>query len=259
LGLVVHEPFVPMVNWRWALMGLWQRVQLWTIAACADPILVTTEGWRARVRGRRAVAVLHLPVGSNLPDMRAVRARIRRRHGWPSEQVVLAAFGTADPARMQEHIVAAANRVAGAGLRVSLLNLGAGAPPLRGIARSTDVITPGPLPERAIAEYLGAADVFLAPYADGLSTRRTTLMAALQHALAVVGTRGPATDAALLDSGDALVLVPAGRREEFADATLRLAGDSRERDERRRLGRALYELEFDWPVLAERLAAALTE
>src|SRR5882724_8511675 len=27
VALMVHEPYVPMVNWRWTLMGLWQRCQ----------------------------------------------------------------------------------------------------------------------------------------------------------------------------------------------------------------------------------------
>src|SRR5512135_1070561 len=52
------------------------------------------------------------------------------------------------------------------------------------------VITPGPLPAPAIAEYLRACDLVLQPYPDGASGRRTTLMTALANGVPVVTTLG---------------------------------------------------------------------
>jgi glycosyltransferase involved in cell wall biosynthesis len=255
--LIVHEPFVPMINWRWTIMGVWQRIQLWTLSACAEAVLVTTEGWRPRVHPRRARRPIGtLPVGSNLPDMRAERENTRGSHGWTREEVVVAAFGTADPARLTSHIASAANGIARAGLPVTVLNLGAGAPPIPRLDASISCLTFGELPERSLAGHLAAADIFLAPFADGVSTRRTTVMAALQHGLAVVGTSGANTDRELLASA-AVILAPVEDPEAFAEAALLLALDRSHRERQRVLARELFERRFDWPVIARRLVLAL--
>jgi glycosyltransferase involved in cell wall biosynthesis len=257
--LVVHEPFVPMINWRWTIMGAWQRLQLWTLAACAESVLVTTEGWRARVYPWRARApVGKLPVGSNLPDMRAERESTRSSHGWTNEEVVMAAFGTADPARLTSHVAAAANRVSRANVQVTVLNLGAGAPPIPRLDDSVTCVTTGELPESSVASLLAAADIFLAPFADGVSTRRTTLMAALQHGLAIVGTRGANTDSELA-SAAAISLEPVEDPDAFAEAALRLALHRSLRERQRALARELFERRFDWAVIARRLVAALEQ
>jgi glycosyltransferase involved in cell wall biosynthesis len=189
--------------------------------------------------------------------MRGERDRSRSERRWSSDRVVLAAFGTADPARLTDFIVAAANGVARGGLPVSVLNLGAGAPALRGLDPSIELVHPGAMASEEVARQLAAADIFLAPYADGLSTRRTSLMAALQHGLPIVGTSGKSTDAMLLERRDTLVLTSDADTPGFADAALRLAHDRSAREELGGRGRALYGLQFDWPVLAERLERSL--
>ena len=112
---------------------------------------------------------------------------------------------------------------------------------------------PGYLGTESIARRLAAADIFLSPLIDGVSTRRGTLMAALQHGLPIVGTAGPLTDSILLESGSALSLVAVGDRDGFADEVRRLADEAAERQSMRRAGRRLYERNFDWPVTAERI------
>ncbi len=71
VALMVHEPYVPMINWRWTLMGIWQRSQLFALRAVADPVFASIDAWTStlgEMRPRRVVH--HLPVGSNLPDRR---------------------------------------------------------------------------------------------------------------------------------------------------------------------------------------------
>jgi glycosyltransferase involved in cell wall biosynthesis len=97
----------------------------------------------------------------------------------------------------------------------------------------------------------------LLPLADGLSTRRSTLISALAHRLPVVGLRGRNTDQVLLDAADALVLTPVGDPAAFTLAAVELSKQPERMREIGEAGRRLYEDRFDWPVAAARIAEAL--
>lgn len=256
LALMVHEPYVPMVSWRWTLMGLWQRTQLAALRAEADVVFASIEAWTSQLsRWWPLRPTRHLPVASNLPDKRTSRAEERERLGVDTtDTVVLAAFGTGHPARLTSLLVDAANAAAATRGRVLLLNLGAGARTLRGrLEKNVELHEPGNQSEDALARSLAAADVFLIPLVDGVSTRRGSLMAALQHGLAVVGTDGPLTDRVLRDASGALRLVPTGRPEAFARTVARLVDSPDERRELGRAARALYAESFDWPAAGKRV------
>jgi len=259
VALMVHEPYVPMINWRWTLMGIWQRSQLLALRALADPVFASIDAWTSilgRMRPRKAV--YHLPVGSNLPDRRPYREHVIFSIGATTETLILSTFGTARPTRRLEYVAAAVNAIANSGVPTILLNLGAGAPAIEGVASSVRVLAPGPQSPSALAELLSATDLFLAPFVDGVSTRRTTVMAALQHGLAVIGTDGRLTDPVLRESDQALRLVPVAREDLFVDVTRELASRQREREEIRRAARRLYDEHFDWPIIAESLLRYLS-
>jgi glycosyltransferase involved in cell wall biosynthesis len=249
VAVVVHETFVDMKNWRWALMGAWQRLQLRAVRALSDVQLCATDAWLRRVGG---AAVHHVPVGSNFPDRREHREEERRRLGVSDDTLVLACFGLRDPGRMGALVIHSAEAVARAGRPVLVLNLGSG--PGEETEGPLRVHTPGFLDDDSVARLLSTVDVFLAPYEDGVSTRRTTVMAALQHELAVVGTDGPFTDGILRDAGHALRLVPPDR---FADAVAELAASAEDRRTLGLRGRELYESHFAWPVIADRVLEIL--
>ena len=257
IALIVHERPVQPVNVRWALMGLWQRFELRWLQLHADVVFITIEAWRESLARRFAGSALHLPVGSNLPDRRADREAERERIGVGRDTVVLTLFGTAQPVRRLDIAVSAANAVATSGRDVLLLNLGAGAPALSGVDSRIDVRTSGELPADALARQLAATDVFLAPFIDGVSTRRTTVMAALQHGLAVVGTDAFLTDSLLREATDAIRLLPLDRPELFVEEVVKLSKSSETRIALGREAAALYSTEFGWPVTARRLIRAL--
>jgi glycosyltransferase involved in cell wall biosynthesis len=151
------------------------------------------------------------------------------------------------------HVEAALRALADAGHDVRLLQLGSGA---RDVVapQGVDVVRPGVLSAAELARLVAGADLFLAPFVDGVSTRRTSFMAAIQHGVAVVTTDGPATGPALRGSGLALV---DGGVEEFARAVVRLAGDSVARESVARAGEELYEASFSWPVITHRFLSGL--
>jgi glycosyltransferase involved in cell wall biosynthesis len=260
LAVMVHEPYVPMESWRWMLMGLWQRLQLTAIRQAADVVFTSIERWAERFEaGLPRRPVHHLPVGSNLPDARDRRSEERDRLGLDEETVAISTLGRDHPSWLADYVVASANAVAASGQRLVLLSLGAEAPLLRGLDPTIAVHAPGYLAAERLAGMLAASDLFLAPLIDGVSTRRGGLMAALQHGLPVLGTEGPLTDSILRKSEAALRLTEVGDRGHFASSAVQLAGSAAARASSGAAARQLYESNFDWPVIAQRLLAALPD
>jgi glycosyltransferase involved in cell wall biosynthesis len=257
IAVMVHEPYVPMTTWRSVLMGLWQRLQLRLVTGAADRVFCSTERFAEELAARHySRRVHHLPVGSTVPDMRPFRVAERERLGVPDDGLIVAMLGTGHPSRLAGHLEGAVNAISTHRDGLTVLNLGDGAPALRGLNSDVSIHAPGRQPADALARQVACADLFLAPFVDGVSTRRTSVMAALQHAVPVVGTHGSITDD-MLRRADALCLVPAERADRFADAAVELALDP---DRRRALGsagRRLYEQCLDWPIIARSLAASI--
>jgi glycosyltransferase involved in cell wall biosynthesis len=258
VAVMVHEPYVPMTGWRWRLMGLWQRLQLAALRRGADAVFTSISPWATMLSAQwPREPVHHLPVGSNLPDGRPERLPSRQRLGIGDEELTIAALGRDHPSWLRDYVVAAANEIAATGRPVSLLRLCASAPPLPGLDPRIRLYAPGFLPAPDLAAHLAAADLFLAPLVDGVSTRRGTLMAALQLGLPVVGTRGELTDPDLLRATPALSLSEVGDAAAFAAAAAVLADDPAKRARAAAAARRLYEESFAWPVIADRLLAGL--
>lgn len=97
---------------------------------------------------------------------------------------------------------------------------------------------------------LASADLALAPYVDGVSTRRTTLVAQLQHGRPIVGTDGVSTGALLRDQS-ALALVPVGVPGDFVGTVERLLGEPATRIAMGDAAAALFDAEFSWPRIAD--------
>lgn len=252
-GVMVHETAMPLRGVRSSLMGMWQRAQLRAVVANADVVFVSIEQWARRIaafRPRRPV--LHLPVGSNLPDMREAREVARVRLEIDAGTVAVATLSTGHPSHLIAPVRDSVNALAAAGHRVTLLRLGAGAPDVEGLDERVRVHRPGAQSAALLAAGMAAADIALMPYVDGASTRRGGLMAALQHGVAVVGSDGPLTDPSLRSSG--LTLVP---HAQMSQAALHLAGDSEARIRAASLGRRIYLERYDWPVIAGTVLGAL--
>jgi glycosyltransferase involved in cell wall biosynthesis len=197
-----------------------------------------------------------MPVGSPLPDARHARRETRAALGTDDPDLVVALYGSTNYSRLIEHGVAAVAGITDAGWNPTVLNLGFAAPPLPPLPSAARVIQPGPLPPSELAAHLAAADIALLPFIDGASTRRTTMIAALQQETCVLSTHGQLTDAALTNAPSP-ILTPAGDRSAFVDAAVRLVADPELRVRTAAQGHELFEALFDWPVIAKRVVGAL--
>jgi len=257
VGILFHERYVDMHGIRWTVMGAWQRVQFHAILRLADVAFASTEAWTRELRDQTSILVSQIPICSNLPDRRGAREHTRQRFGLDPSTFVVGVFGTTHPSRLTDHIERAVSAVADDGREVVLLNLGSHTPALSEHDHRIRVVRPGRLPAAAVADHLATADLYLAPFADGVSGRRTTLMAALQHGLAVVGTDGVHTDTLLREAADALLLTASSDASAFAAQARALAAAPLQRARQGVAARRLYEAHFDWPIACDVAMASL--
>jgi glycosyltransferase involved in cell wall biosynthesis len=230
---------------------MWQRTQLTTLLLLADQRFASIELWATKFSRIRPTA--HLPSGSNLPDARGERESVRRELGLEGSFVV-ATLSTGHPSHLTSYVEKALARLAAEDVDATFLQLGAGA---------TSVEVPGRMrverlgfqPPERLGALVAAADLFLAPFVDGVSTRRTSFMAGLCEEVAVLGTHGPLTDLMLMDRG--LDLVDVDRIDVFVDRAVELASDAGRRIRAARAGRMLFEAEFTWDAIANRVLHAI--
>lgn len=244
--LFLHERATPDPAQR--MNRLAQQLQFaWIASGCqgvvgATPLLTS--------RARRRLAHAQVPVGSNLPDGRGQRDAQRRALGLSPADLVVGSFVQGYRAAEAPYVrsaVAAAGRAA----RGRVVHLALGSDPADTDVRGVERLVPGPLSAEALAAHLACVDLYVSPYPDGMSARRTTLVAALQHATAVISNGGAATESWLSDL-DAVHLAPL-TVDGFAQAAEELAGDAAVRAALSRRAREAHESHFAWPVLAARL------
>jgi glycosyltransferase involved in cell wall biosynthesis len=97
----------------------------------------------------------------------------------------------------------------------------------------------GVLPQLDVVAALKACAVLVQPFPDGVTTRRTSVMAGLAAGVATVTTSGRLTERVWRDS-DAAVLVPAGSVEATRDAALGLLRNPLLRQDRAAAGKRVY-------------------
>ncbi|MDX1419451.1 MAG: glycosyltransferase [Rubricoccaceae bacterium] len=264
VGLMVHETFYPRTTLRQTLLNVVQQAQLRALLRAAHVVFVSTEAW-VPVLGRWAPTTpfVHLPVGSNIEDAGWTREAARAALEIPEETLVAGVFGTATrPDRLLPLVRAAAERLrleqeaqGGASL---VLYVGPDGPAARAALAGLPVRDLGALPVAEVSRALAALDLHLAPFQHGVSTRRGSFVAGLQHGVPSVSTRGPHTDRLLLDAaGTACLLTPEDDASAYADQAAALAADPARRWVMAEAARALYGAAFAWSHGAERVLSGL--
>ena len=96
----------------------------------------------------------------------------------------------------------------------------------------------------ALSRAIGACDLMLQPYPDGVSSRRTTVMAALAHSRPVAATRGITTEALWGEHG-AVALAPVDDLDGMCANVSRMLADEGLRHKYALAGHELYVQRFD--------------
>ena len=260
IAWIAHEDFVPASNWKFALMTTWQRAQFWMLGQHADLIFFTIAPWVKRYQSWfPKTPVYHLPVGSNIPRSDLSHADARRHLGIAESTFVAGLFGSINAARLLSHV----QRVGAALHRrhsdFLLLYVGPDGDRLQqALGHSFPVRDAGPLPALEVARCFAAMDLHLAPYVDGVSTRRGSFIAGLQQGIPTVGTLGPLTDRTLRQmQNDAFLLAPVSDPVAFERHALSLYTDPVLRTRIGAAGQHFFERSFSWQLVANTFLSTL--
>ena len=236
--------------------GLVQRFALRPLFGGSRKVVFTVPDREARMA--RAFPGLAdrfevLPIGANLwPPAGADPAAWRAAQGIAPEEIMLLFQGGAHPSKELGSVARALDVLGTAGVPARLVMIGgAGLDHPRALAL-------GHLSADEAGMALAAADLALAPFDDGASGRRSSVVNALASGLATVSTAGTNTDPTLFGPA-AIRLVPPGDPEAFAAAVLALARDPAARRAMGEAARALHDAQFAWPVLARSWQQVLAE
>ena len=133
--------------------------------------------------------------------------------------------------------------------RVAIL-LGRGGPELRSrlVRQSPDIadriFAPGELCSEDVSLHLSACDLLIQPFVDGVTTRRTSVMAGLAHGRPVITTAGPLTES-LWSTSRPVSLVDVNDQAEMLNRARHLLADDKERLRLSIAGSELYDRLFD--------------
>jgi glycosyltransferase involved in cell wall biosynthesis len=189
--------------WRHQILGHVTQVMAAMMARAAERIFISIPSWEEcltrLVPTRRPVT--WLPIPSNMPTNVAAQAvaRVRRSLIAAPDGLLVGHFGTYAnhiTQRLEEMFPALLGRcerrvglLLGRGSDAFVENLRRRHPQLAGRLHAR-----ADLPAEAVSCHLAACDLLLQPYIDGVSSRRTSVMAGLALGRAIVTTPGPATE-----------------------------------------------------------------
>ena len=233
-------------------------------ARSATQIFVSIPAWeqtlRPMVSGPQSIT--WLPVPSNIAVLGTPRDRSRIRTSYVSDsESLIGHFGTYGPVHAESLMRLFPLILKGApNARVLLTGNNNETFQKRFAAKHPDlagrVCATGPLPDADLSCHLGACDVMVQPYPDGISTRRTSVMTCLSHALPVVTTIGHLTES-LWKERRAVLLSPVDSPQYLADQANWLLNNADERSRLSASGKALYDEQFALPHTIAKLRPSL--
>ena len=254
--VMFHEPYF-YFGWRRPhrnVLAVVQRLMAVLLLGASRRVYLSSATWERCLSpymwlgGRQ---LMWLPVPSNVPrceDEAAIdRCRLELTGGSPDASLV-GHFGTYGD-HIRPLLEACLTGVAARhpGLRVACLGrnsetfvagLETRIPSLRGRVVASSGLAP-----EAVAAHLRACDLVVQPFAEGVTTRRTSLMASLANGCPTVTTIGPFTEPLWADESG-VALAPVGDTAALVDLVVALLKDDAGRSALGRAGHRLYDTRF---------------
>jgi glycosyltransferase involved in cell wall biosynthesis len=252
--IMVHEPYLAFGEGalRWTAAAFVHRVMTVILARAARRVWIAIPAWERRWRPYalgRDVSFAWLPIPSSLPlpapdDVR----RVRDRYGLQGGPIVghLGSYGTAATRVLSASLPEILQRSSSS---VALLLGQNGDTLYRRLAGDHPQLAPrlhaiGALSSDVLAQHVGACDLLIQPYPDGITSRRTSAMAGLALGVPVVTTRGHLTEPLWAETG-CVALVSVDEPHVLGDEALRLLSNDRKRRDLAARGRDIYARRFD--------------
>jgi glycosyltransferase involved in cell wall biosynthesis len=244
--IVFHEvmyPVAPGQPIRHNLLGHVHRKMARLLVRDATRAIVTTPRWETILRNECSATcpIEFCPVPSNLPTTADPhRVAAVRRAVNPDGGLLVGHFGTYG--RLIADMLLPLTQKLAVSLpdcRFLLVGRGSG----RFAAVAPHVVVREGLDPQSLAEHLAACDLLVQPYPDGVTCRRSTLMAGLALGVPTVTNWGDLSEDLWRDT-DGIALAPSPNVDDIARCTERLAEDEARRQALRVESRRLYAARF---------------
>jgi glycosyltransferase involved in cell wall biosynthesis len=254
LDLMVHEPYLPFRTGaaRHDLVAAVQRIMTTVLLHAADRVFVSIPGWKPHLKPyllARRQTFVWLPIPSVLPNAEQSPATEIRDHYHIGSGPIVGHFGTFSP-RVAEALTHVLPSLLENGSASHALLIGVGSEQFcqrlcRDHPRLSTCIRPtGAVPAADIPKHLAACDIVFQPYPDGVSSRRTSVMAPLSLGIPIVTTRGCLSEPLWSESG-AVALTNVGDYSGMIQQLQRLLSKPTERREMAERAQELYRQHFD--------------
>jgi glycosyltransferase involved in cell wall biosynthesis len=204
IQLMVHEPYLEFRRGplRHLLMAGVHRVMTIVLLAAARKVWISIPAWERLLRPYalgRAVPMQWLPVPACVADMSTLSVAAIRLTYAAEGRHLLGHFGSYGEA-VTSLLFTRLEPVMDGALAPSLLLLGAGSERFRDAlisrhpAWAARVHAAGYLSSSDLTAHITACDLFVQPYPDGITSRRTSAMACLSQGRPIVTTSGHLTE-----------------------------------------------------------------
>lgn len=265
-----HEPYF-YFTWRRParnLLAIVQRVMAIALLESSHVVYVSTPTWQRYLDpymwfGRRAA--VWLPIPATVPRVEAADEVARIRHNLlPAGcTLIVGHFGTyaetVGPAvaSVLERLLMARPDLVALCLGLNSDRFVAAMSDARPVVRGR-LLAGGFMSSEELSLHLQACDLFVQPYPDGVTVRRTSAMGILANGAPMVTTRGALTEAIWTEQPGA-ALAPAADRVAVVDLALRLLNDRARRRLLAAQGQQLYAAQFSLSHVVQVLAGPVGE
>jgi glycosyltransferase involved in cell wall biosynthesis len=255
--VMFHEPYFyfgrrPATN----VLAIIQRVMAAYLLRAGRVVYLSTKTWVRYLKPYAPVGVtfVPLPIPATVDTAADAGVVSAWRQRLAADAPLVAHFGSYGD-HMGRELAAVIPSLLAAHQTARVVCVGRGSEAFAArFSESGRVTATGPLDARAVAAVLRAADLAVQPYPDGVTTRRTTVMACIANGVPTLTTDGALTEPVWRTSG-AVALSPSGDPLRLAARGAALLQDPDARGALGSAGRRLYLREFS----LERTVAALVE
>ncbi len=247
--------------------GKLRQKAIFDLAKYSDAVICTNiEDAENLRRHTWATHLSEIPLGNNVPlapPPNFDRAVWRQKLGVSKDAIVMAYFGFLNESKGGEDLILLLDELLRRGENAYLLMIGGDVgdsdPNNADYARrvrqmiaerglSARIITTGYVSLPDVSANLLAADIAVMPFRDGISFRRTTLIAALAHGLPVISTT-PSINLPKIVDGENVILLSPRDVGAFANAVTRVTNDPTLKTQLQ-TGAKKLATRFDWQSIA---------
>ncbi len=260
IHLMVHETWVNFTSLPLFFMGVMQRLAMVILVKSSQRIGVSIDAWTSMLRAwfpKQRDQIQTIPAFSNIPYLADTEGALTARlnANIPPNATVLGVFSLSGSGKAYSFIETAWEKILDSNEQVFLVVIGASVDDakryLPRLINDHRCRFTGFLQAEEVSHWLQSIDLLLAPFTDGVSSRRGSVLAAISHGVPVVTTRGRLTDRVLFEGGP-LVLSHLDE-DAFANEVVALLQDDIRRKKLAATARGFYKKHFSIERVAEML------